>query len=233
MDPLTEIANERGITILEDAAQSHGATYKGKPAGSFGIASFSFYATKNLTTGEGGLITTNDDVLADKLRILRNQGMRERYVYVMAGHNYRMTDLQAAIVLPQLDRYADTVAKRRNNAQLLSSGLTGITGLITPETLSEREHVWHQYTIRITDDSRVSRDEVVRKLGEAGIGAGIYYPKLIGDYSAYANHPRVKVSETPNARAIAAQCLSIPVHQGLSGPDVDHIVNTLQTIVGG
>jgi perosamine synthetase len=233
MDPLVKIAKKRGITILEDAAQSHGATYKRKPAGSFGIASFSFYATKNLTTGEGGIITTNDNALADKLRVMRNQGMRERYVYVMAGHNYRMTDLQAALVLPQLDRYPDTVAKRRHNAKLLSAGLAGIPGLITPVTLPKRQHVWHQYTIRITDDARVTRDEVVSKLGEAGVGAGIYYPKLIGDYEAYANHPRVKVSETPNARAVAAQCLSIPVHQGLSESDVQYIVDSLHTIVGG
>jgi dTDP-4-amino-4,6-dideoxygalactose transaminase len=233
MAPLMQIAKENDLFVLEDSAQSHGATYDGKKAGSFGVGSFSFYATKNLTTGEGGIITTDDDVLADRLRILRNQGMRQRYVYEVAGHNYRLTDLQAAVVLPQLDRYDATVNSRRKNAALLTEGLSGITGLVTPATFANRGHVWHQYTIRITNDAPLGRDEVVSKLQEGGIGAGIYYPKLIGDYDAYAHNPNVKLSETPVAAQVAQQVISLPVHQGLSGSDIEKIVDVTSEILRG
>ena len=107
MGPLTAIARRHGLHVVEDAAQAHGAAYEGRGAGSFGLGCFSFYATKNLTTGEGGMITTSDDALADRLRVLRNQGMRERYRYELAGHNYRMTDLHAAVGLPQVARTAE------------------------------------------------------------------------------------------------------------------------------
>jgi dTDP-4-amino-4,6-dideoxygalactose transaminase len=227
MGPLMDIAQANDLFVLEDSAQSHGATYEGKQAGSFGIGSFSFYATKNLTTGEGGIITTNDDKLADRLRVLRNQGMRERYVYEVAGHNYRMTDLQAAVVIPQLDRYSATIAQRRENAAILTAGLEGVKGLVTPPTFENRGHVWHQYTIRVTEESSVTREEVVRKIQEAGVGAGIYYPKLIGDYEAYSANPRVKISETPVAKKIASQVISIPVHQGLSRDDLNRVIEVV------
>lgn len=232
MGALCAIADEHELVVIEDAAQSHCATYEGKSAGSFGIGSFSFYATKNLTTGEGGMITTNDDSVADKLRILRNQGMRERYVYEVAGHNYRLTDLQAAVVLPQLARYSSIVEKRAHNAAFLTSGLRNITGVITPKVIPGRGHVWHQYTLRITEDASVTREEFISKLTEKGIGSGIYYPKLIGDYDAYASNPNVLISDTPVARKVASQAVSIPVHQGLSDADLVKIVETISTIMG-
>lgn len=233
MAPLVELAQERGLRILEDAAQSHLARYHGAAAGSFGVGTFSFYATKNLTTGEGGLITTNDDVIADRLRVLRNQGMRERYAYEVAGHNYRLTDLQAAIVIPQLDRYDTTVAARKRNAALLSAGLANVPGIVTPRELDGRSHVWHQYTILVTDDASLGRDEFVARLQEAGIGAGIYYPKLIGDYEAYRDNPRVLLSETPVAARVAQQVISLPVHQWLSEDDITVIVETVSSLAVG
>lgn len=232
MGALCVIAGENELAIIEDSAQSHCATYEGKSAGSFGIGSFSFYATKNLTTGEGGIITTNDDLIADKLRILRNQGMRERYVYEVAGHNYRLTDLQAAVVLPQLDRYSSIVEKRSLNAAFLTSGLSNIPGIITPKVMPGRGHVWHQYTLRVTSDALVTREEFIAKLTEQGIGSGIYYPKLIGDYEAYASNPNVLISDTPVAKQVANQAVSIPVHQGLSNEDLVKIVETISKIAG-
>lgn len=233
MGPLVSIAEERGMRILEDSAQSHLATYNGAAAGSFGIGTFSFYATKNLTTGEGGLITTNDDTIADRLRVLRNQGMRERYVYEVAGHNYRLTDLQAAVVIPQLERYDATVTTRKANAARLSSGLSGVPGIVTPQEMEGRSHVWHQYTVRVTEDAPISRDEFVAKLHEAGVGAGIYYPKLIGDYDAYRNNPRVVLSETPVAARVAQQAISLPVHHWLSDDDIDVIIDTVSSLAAG
>lgn len=233
MGPLMAIAEQRGLRVLEDSAQSHLATYDGQAAGSFGVGTFSFYATKNLTTGEGGLITTNDDELADRLRVLRNQGMRERYVYEVAGHNYRLTDLQAAVVLPQLDRYEATVASRKRNAARLSAGLETVPSIEVPRELPGRSHVWHQYTVRVTDQAALPRDEFVAKLHEAGIGAGIYYPKLIGDYEAYRDNPRVVLSETPVAARVAQQVISLPVHQWLSDDDISVIIDTVSTLAVG
>lgn len=233
MAPIERLAQKHDLRILEDAAQSHLATYNGKAAGSFGVGTFSFYATKNLTTGEGGLITTNDDVLADRLRVLRNQGMRERYVYEVAGHNYRLTDLQAAVVIPQLERYEATVNTRKANAARLSKGLESISGIVVPRELPGRSHVWHQYTIRVTDEAAVARDEFVAKLQEAGIGAGIYYPKLIGDYDAYRDNPRVHLSDTPVAARVARQAVSLPVHQWLSDDDISTIIDTVSTVAAG
>lgn len=233
MQPLMDISKKNDLFVVEDAAQSHGATYKGKCAGSFGIGSFSFYATKNLTTGEGGMITTDDDKIADRLRVLRNQGMRAKYVYEVAGHNYRMTDLQAAIVIPQIDRYSQTVKSRRNNAAMLTEGLSDISGLITPQTHSNREHVWHQYTIRITEDAKVSRDEFVNRLNEAGIGAGVYYPKLISEYTAYSSNPNLYFSDTPIAKKLASQVVSLPVHQGLKQSDIYLIIDQVTKIMSG
>jgi dTDP-4-amino-4,6-dideoxygalactose transaminase len=227
MDPLVELAKANDLTILEDSAQSHGATYRGKAAGSYGLGSFSFYATKNLTTGEGGMITTDDDAVADRLRVLRNQGMRERYVYEIAGHNYRLTDLQAALAIPQLARYGATVAKRQSNADFLTAGLSTIVGITVPRQYSDRRHVWHQFTIRVTDECAVSRDEMVAQLHRAGVGAGVYYPRLLFDYDAYRDHPSVIASDTPVATKVASQVISLPVHPYLSDDDLATIVDAV------
>lgn len=232
MDPLVRLAEDHDLVIIEDSAQSHGASYHGRPAGSYGLGSFSFYATKNLTTGEGGMVTTNSDDYADRLRVLRNQGMRARYQYEMAGNNYRLTDLQAALVLPQLDRYEQTVAQRQENAAKLNAGLAGIRGLALPEQLAGRRHVWHQYTVRVGEDAAMSRDEFVAALTARGIGSGIYYPKIVFDYDAYRSHDLVRISDVPVAERVAAQSVSLPVHVHLSDDDLATIISTVRELLG-
>ena len=231
MDGVGAVAAAHDLAIVEDAAQAHGATFNGRPAGSWGVATFSFYATKNIATGEGGIVTTASDQLADRLRVLRNQGMRERYVYEMAGHNWRMTDLQAALALPQLAHYQAAVAARRANAAALSAGLADVEAVTTPRELPGRGHVWHQYTVRLHPDSPVSRDDVISSLAADGVGCGIYYPKLIGDYACYTDHPQISVADTPVARRCTEQVLSLPVHPQLSGSDVDQIINAVRRAV--
>ncbi|WP_431073504.1 DegT/DnrJ/EryC1/StrS family aminotransferase [Microbacterium phyllosphaerae] len=231
MDPIQEIASTHDLRILEDSAQAQGATYHGRFAGSYGLGTFSFYATKNMTTGEGGMITTDDDQLADRLRLLRNQGMRARYQYEMAGNNYRLTDLQAALALPQLARYDQTVSRRRVNASRLSSALSAVPGITVPSEMAGRGHVWHQYTIRVTDEAGISRDELSLKLTEKGIGNGIYYPKLVFDYDAYRSNPQVQVSDVPIARSLAKQALSLPVHAALTDGELDRVAETVAEIV--
>lgn len=233
MNPLAAIAKEHGHHIVEDAAQSHGATYNGVRAGGFGLGTFSFYATKNITTGEGGMVTTDDDDVADRLRVLRNQGMRARYAYEVAGHNYRLTDLQAAVGIPQLDRYPATIKSRKSNAARLAAGLEGLPGIVVPTELPNRSHVWHQFTIRVTADCAVDRDEFVVALADRGIGAGVYYPKLLFDYEAYRNHPRVIRSDTPVASRVASEVLSLPVHTALADDDLATIIDAVASIAEG
>lgn len=232
MDTIVPLAREHGLGLVEDTAQSLGATISGRGAGSFGLGTFSLYATKNLTTGEGGMITTNDAVLADRLRVLRNQGMRARYQYEMAGHNYRLTDLQAALGIPQLAAYGDNVKRRKDNAARLSAGLADVPGLRLPTELPGRSHVWHQYTVLVTDEAPVSRDEVITRLTEAGVGCGIYYPKTVYDYDCYRDHPRVIADPAPVTDRVVRQCVSLPVHHHLSDSDLDQVIEAVRKAVG-
>lgn len=233
MEPIERLAAAHGLRVVEDSAQSHGARYRGRAAGSYGMGTFSFYATKNITTAEGGMITTDDDDIAARLRILRNQGMRARYEYVMAGNNYRLTDLHAALALPQLERYSETVAQRRRNAAALTDGLQNVRGIVTPATFADRDHVWHQYTIRVTSESAVTRDAFVGALAERGVGSGIYYPGLIIDAEAYQGRPDVIADATPVAARVASEVLSLPVHTELSEEDITTIVEAVRAVAGG
>jgi perosamine synthetase len=221
---IAALARRHGLAIIEDAAQAHGATCAGRSVGSYGVGAFSLYGTKNITCGEGGVIVTDDDAVASKLRLLRNQGMRARYEYAMPGYNWRLTDLQAAVALPQLRRLKEIITTRSANAASLTAGLSGTPGLALPSTPADRTHVWHQYTLRILDDAPVRREKFCSRLGKAGVGHGIYYPKLMHDYACYADTARVITADTPNARAMTAQVVSLPVHPGLSEADRERIV---------
>jgi len=232
MGKLTPLAAEHGLSVVEDAAQAVGATFAGRPAGSYGLGCFSLYATKNITTAEGGIITTADDAVADRLRVLRNQGMRARYQYEMAGHNYRMTDLHAAVGIPQLAKLSEIIEARQHNAELLSKCLSGVPGLRLPTVEPDRTHVWHQYTVLVTEDAPVTRDELSARLTALGIGNGIYYPKVAFDYDCYRAHPGVIAADVPVARRVAAQALSLPVHPHLSDVDLDTIVSGVREVLG-
>jgi dTDP-4-amino-4,6-dideoxygalactose transaminase len=166
--------------------------------------------------------------IADKLRILRNQGMRQRYEYVMAGHNYRMTDLQAALAIPQLRRYEKNIESRRRNASFYAQELSGIQGLVLPEIIDGRTHVWHQYTLRITSESSVSRDRLSESLTSKGVGSGIYYPKLVFDYDAYRSRKDVTVTDCPVARRVVSEVISIPVHPYLSSSQRMKVSNAVR-----
>ena len=162
--------------------------------------------------------------------MLRNQGMRVRYQYEMPGHNWRLTDLQAAVAVPQLGRLAATTAARAANAARLTEGLAGIPGLRTPIVPEGREHVWHQYTLLI--DGAVGRDDVAKHLEAAGIGHGLYYPRLMHDYDCYRGHPQIVVDATPHAQRVTTQALSIPVHQHLTPGDVDRVIAAVRGAFG-
>ncbi|MEO8697074.1 MAG: DegT/DnrJ/EryC1/StrS family aminotransferase [Acidimicrobiales bacterium] len=228
MTAIASLAGARGLAIVEDAAQAHGARCDGKAAGSYGVGSFSFYATKNVTTGEGGIVTTDDDAVADRVRMLRNQGMRGRYDYAMVGHNWRMTDVAAAIGLPQLDRLAESNAARQCNASALTEGFRGNDWIVTPSTAAGRMHVFHQYTVRIDASAAgCDRAAVCERLTRSSVGFGVYYPKTILDYRCYSEHPRVVAASPEQARRAASSVLSLPVHPGLDGADIERVVGAV------
>ena len=181
-------------------------------AGSFGVGCFSFYATKNVTSGEGGCVTTDDSMLAERLRVMRNQGMRTRYDYAMIGQNWRMTDVAAAIAIPQMEHLDEIVRVRQDNASALTALLEGNPAVTVPRVPSGRRHAWHQYTVLL--DHGLDRDRVATSMSSDGVDTGVYYPGLVWDHDAYRDHPNVHRGDTPVARECASRCLSLPVHPG-------------------
>ena len=210
MGEISAVAREHGLAVIEDAAQAPGARVGGAPVGSGATAAFSLYATKNITCGEGGLITTGDDEIAARLRLLRNHGMRARYDYAMPGSNYRLTDLQAAVACVQLGRLPAIQADRSRNATLLSAGLAGLRGLILPPAPDGRLHAWHQYTVQVTPEARLDRDQLAKCLDAAGIDSMAYYPRLVHDYPCYHGHPQVtagrRAPRPPPSRSCRCPC---------------------------
>ncbi len=214
MDPLMDTATRHGLAVVEDCAQAVGATYRQRPVGSFGTGVFSLYATKNITSVEGGMITTNDARIADRVRILRNQGMAAPYKYVAVGYNFRMTDVHAAIGLAQVDRLREVTSIRQRNAAYLSAAITSVK---TPQISPGCEHVWHQFTVRIPG----ARDQAKLALAQAGVGSGIFYPTPLPDVP----HIRdiVPPSDLPTVREIAGEVLSLPVHPLLGDTELERV----------
>jgi perosamine synthetase len=216
------------VPIIEDACQAHGAKRDGRNAGGSHTGCFSLYATKNLMAGEGGMITTNDEALAGRLHLLRNQGMRTRYEYEVVGRNYRMTELQAAVGLGEFDHFDEFTERRRRNARILADELAGIDGLVIPNDIDGGRHVFHQFTIKVTEGAREDRDGLLKLLADDGVECGVYYPRTLRDYACYAEHPLVAADPTPVADRTAGEVLSLPVHQWLTEGDLAHVVQSVR-----
>lgn len=224
MDRLREIAAEYDVPLVEDAAQAHGAEYHGETAGSMGDAAcFSFYPTKNMMAGEGGMITTNDEDVADAARRFINHGRSKAgYEHVDVGHNFRMTNLCAAIGVAQMDRIRGFNEARRENAAYLTEHLAD-TPAVTPTEPEGLRHVYHQYTIRVGN-----RDELIEQLDDHGVGAGIYYPNPIHKLEAYDDY--TGPTDLDVAETVAQQALSLPVHPNLTQEDLDTIVDVMHEV---
>jgi perosamine synthetase len=221
MAALQGIADAHGLRIFEDAAQAHAASYDGKPVGCFGdFAMFSLYPTKNMTSGEGGMVACADEALARRIRLLRNQGMERQYENELVGLNNRMTDIHAAIGRVQLGKLPAWTARRQANAAYFDRHLKGV---VVPPVSSRATHVYHQYTIRIAGD----RDGVAKALREEhGVGTGIYYP--IPNHRLPSYRQTLDLPETERA---ALEVLSLPVHPALSDADLEQIVTAVNTVV--
>jgi perosamine synthetase len=224
-DRLARIAESRGLALVEDAAQAHLARLHGRPVGTFGaMAAFSFYPTKNMTSGEGGIVVLADDAAARRVRLLRNQGMERRYANEMVGFNMRMTDLHAAIGRAQLRRLPERTEQRRRNAAYLTRALEPVaaaTGLVLPRIGDAADPVWHQYTVRVPH-----RDEVVRALGAAGVPVGVYYPTPIHRLPAYDLD-----LDLPRTAAAAAEVLSLPAHPAVPPGGLDRVARAVAEAV--
>jgi len=225
MDPIMAVVERHDLAVIEDACQAHGAEYRGRRTGGFGTGCFSFYPTKNITTGEGGMVTTGDERIAESCRVIRQHGMRRTYYHDELGFNFRMTDVHAAIGLAQLQKLERFNKARIANACFLSEHLQGVVTPVMPEG---RRHVFHQYTIRVPEGRR---DAVLEGLKERGIGTGVYYPVPVHKQRVYLERGyRVTL---PEAERAAAEVLSLPVHPGLSGDDLEAIVAAVNDLCGG
>jgi len=226
LKPIMEIAEKHNLYVIGDAAQAHGAEYNGKKIGSFGdVECFSFYPTKNMTTGEGGMITTNSKEIAEMARSLGNHGREETqwgYEHVRLGYNYRMTDVEAAIGIEQLkklDRFNDA---RIKNARFYDEELGEVEGIVTPYVMENAKHVYHQYTIRV---KRKKREKLIEIFKKKGIGYGIYYPKPL---HFYPHLRKFTHDDLKNSENVADEVISIPVHPGLREEDLALVVDAIK-----
>jgi dTDP-4-amino-4,6-dideoxygalactose transaminase len=218
---LDGIAERHGLILVEDAAQSHAARIGDRASGSWGTGCFSFYPTKNMTTGEGGMVTTDDAGVADRVRLLREHGMRERYHHESLGYNFRMTDINAPIGLAQLAKLPALTARRRAIAARYDAELRGVA---VPRVRAGVTHVYHQYTLRVP-----RRDEFAARLAERGVGTGIYYPIPVHRQAAfeplgYGAH------SYPVSERLAGEVLSIPVHASLTDDEVATVIAAVNAV---
>jgi perosamine synthetase len=228
--PLREIAQKHNIALLEDAAQAHGTTYAGKPAGSFSDAAcWSLYASKNIMTGEGGVVTTNEDNIDEKLRMIRTHGEKAKYASEMMGSNYRMPELEAAIGIVQMKKLPSFIAKRRENAQILTKILTKSKKLILPYETKTCQHSWYLYTARIKDGTEAQRNKLIEDLKAKGIGAEAYYVNPINTMPFYRNNYGAKA--LPETEKAAKQVFSLPVHPGVTKQDATYIAETVLSLL--
>ena len=250
MQRIMAIAQKHGLAVIEDAAQAIGASYDDKPAGSFGTGCFSLYATKNVMSAEGGMITTNDDAIAKRCRLIRAHGMEKRYYHDMLGFNFRMSDLHAAIGLAQLSRLEAITQQRKANAEFMNANINN-PRLVLPSggnlklkmknekieveqynssfsmPSSKFSHAWHQYTVRVQNG--LDRDAAVAKLTTAGIGTGVFYP-VPAHRQKHIREMGFGDVTLPVTEQLAKEVFSLPVHPALSPSDLEEIVNEVNQL---
>jgi dTDP-4-amino-4,6-dideoxygalactose transaminase len=240
MKRLEQVAQAYSLVLIEDASQAHAATIDSRPVGSFGTGCFSFYATKNMTTGEGGMVTTNDPAIAERVRLLRNHGQEARYYQIALGYNFRMTEMQAALGTAQIEKLEYFTERRIANATYLTENLKGTVQ--TPIVRPGYRHVFHQYTVRIPS----MRNECMTELREKGIDTTIHYPLPIHQQPFYRREPSLfrvlspgkrsavkggnPLAQLPATESAAQQVLSLPVHPALSQEDLSTIAREVVAV---
>ncbi len=229
MTPILEAAKDHDALVIEDACQAHGAEYHGKKAGNLGdSACFSFYATKNMTTGEGGMVVTDRDDVAEKARLLRDHGQTSKYIHASLGYNLRMTEMAAAIGLVQLKKLEGWVRTRRANAKALTKGLEGIEGLVPPSEGNWMVHAYYQYIVRAEPSFRLSRDDIVQTLNDDGVGSRGSYPMPLYKQKALVDL-RLR-GRCPVAEDVVPRLFELPVHPSVTPEDVATILAAVERL---
>ena len=229
MKHIREIADTHNLTVIEDAAQAHGARYDGKHVGAFAdFACWSFYASKNMTTGEGGMITTNRDEYGERLPYMRSHGEKDEYVSSMIGGNFRMPEIEAAIGCVQLKKLPEFLKRRDENASILHSKLQDVDSLRLPTVQEGCKHSWYLFTVKLRSGNESTRDTIVEKLRKAGIGASVYYRVPIHMMPFYRKFCQHKLHHTEEA---AQTVFSLPIHPAVSAEQVEHIAETVHRIM--
>ncbi len=231
LDPLKKVARERGVALIEDAAQAHGAEYRGSRIGSIGdMSCFSFYAGKNMTTGEGGMVTTNDDDYSERLRMLRSHGEQRPYWPVSIGNNYRMTEVLAAIGVAQLRKLPSFLERRRKNAQFLGEKV-GMLGKVAPPKEPEgRKHSWYLFTLRLRGANAGKRNKVIEKMRSRNIEAAVYYESPLHLLPLYRERSTSR-RPLPETEKACRQVFSLPVHPKLGEQELDYVFDTLKRVL--
>ncbi len=225
---IKQVCESHNLILIEDAAQAQGAMFNGEKTGGFGqFGCFSFYATKNMTTGEGGMVTTSEKAFADRLRLLINHGQSEKYLHTRLGYNYRMTDIAAAIGLVQLKKLEKFNTRRRKNAEYYDSHIS-VKGLVTPVVAPGMHHVYHQYVIRLTDEFPMKRADFLEYLKAKGIGTAVHYPIPIHRQPLYAN--ALEPDTCPVSTSLASSVMSIPVHPLLDQKELTYISDAINRV---
>ena len=230
IDDVGEFARKHRLKVIWDAAQAHGARYNGQDVGACGdVVCYSLYASKNLFVGEGGMICTNDQALAEQLAVLRDHGQWGKYQVTHIGFNYRMTEIAGAIGCVQLERLDAMLSRRSRNARLLRDGLNGVDGLISQRVTPNAEHAWHQFSV-VVDNSRfgIGRDELAELLHGCGVASSVHYP--------HGLHQQPVFTEThgptplPVTELLTKNIISLPVHHDLADPEIESIIDAIRKI---
>ena len=231
MDEIMEIAEEHNLFVIEDAAQAIGAEYKGRQAGTIGrLGCFSFFPTKNLGAyGDGGMVITDDDALAERIRMLRMHGSKPKYYHHIVGYNSRLDALQAAILRVKLPHLSDWTTKRQEIANRYDKLFCNVDGIETPCRVSDRTHIFHQYTIRVSDDRR---DALQVYLKERGIGTSIYYPLPLHLQECFKDLGYAN-GDLPVCEQASREVLSLPIFPELSEEEQDYVVGAIKTFFNG
>jgi len=228
IDGITLLAERHNLRVIWDAAQAHGTRYQGRDVGSFAdLATYSFYPTKNMTTGEGGMIVTSDRDLYERCKLLRAHGQSRKYYHDCFGLNYRMLEISAALGVEQLKQLPDFTRKRRSNALYLNERLAALEGITVPQADKGIEHSFHQYSVLLDlDQFRCSRDEFAARLGTYGVQTAVHYPRALSQQPAFtAGNVRL-----PNCEWLAERILSLPVHPMLSSSDLEQIADAMSKV---
>lgn len=226
MDKIIPVVKKYNLILIEDCCQAHGAEFGKKKVGSFGTGCFSFYATKNMTTGEGGMLTTNEESIAEKIRLLRHHGSKIPYHSKILGYNFCMTDIQAAMGIEQLQKLDRFNQQRIKNAQYLTQRLKNIEGIVTPKIYAKTKHVFHQYTIRVAKRFPITRNRLVDILKKNGIEAKVFYPLPIYKQNSYQN--LAYQEKLPVVEKVVNEVVSLPIHPLVKKHELDFMVNILR-----